>query len=261
MAALPRLETHLSLRHLTLLDAIAREGSLLGASQSVGLTQSAVTKAVQEAEATLGARLFDRTNRGVRPTQAGEVLVAHARLVIVGGDSQRLHEELLTAGGEIREGRFRRMNVGQVRDLLDAGSDQPAPERVQEQLLNLWPALRPSLMQSLEVRSADRTQSLQAQLAERAAKEAADIRSVLEELARSITAELNEPEVVQLSLNLWPQTEREQFQRNQAALRKRLTEIPGEIEAETQRVLARFADPQARLFPVAVTFLAPEGLE
>ena len=51
MPKLPRLETHLSLRHLTLIDAIAREGTLLGASQSVGLTQSAVTKALQEAEA------------------------------------------------------------------------------------------------------------------------------------------------------------------------------------------------------------------
>ncbi|MBE0555579.1 MAG: LysR family transcriptional regulator, partial [Rhodobacteraceae bacterium] len=82
MPRLPRLETHLSLRHLTLIDAIAREGTLLGASQSVGLTQSAVTKALQEAEATLGTRLFIRTNRGVQTTQAGEVLVAHTRLVL-----------------------------------------------------------------------------------------------------------------------------------------------------------------------------------
>ena len=51
MAQIPRLETHLGLRHLMLLDAIAREGTLLAASQSVGLTQSAVTKALQEAEA------------------------------------------------------------------------------------------------------------------------------------------------------------------------------------------------------------------
>ncbi len=82
MARLPRLETHLSLRHLTLIDAIAREGTLLGAAQGAGLTQSAVTKALQEAEATLGTRLFTRTNRGVQATQAGEVLVAHARLVL-----------------------------------------------------------------------------------------------------------------------------------------------------------------------------------
>lgn len=82
MAHIPRLETHLSLRHLTLIDAIAREGTLLGASQNIGLTQSAVTKALQEAEATLGSQLFSRTNRGVRATQAGEILIAHARLVL-----------------------------------------------------------------------------------------------------------------------------------------------------------------------------------
>jgi len=82
MALIPRLETHLSLRHLNLIDAIAREGTLLGAAQSVGLTQSAVTKALQEAEATLGSQLFTRTNRGVQATQAGEILIAHARLVL-----------------------------------------------------------------------------------------------------------------------------------------------------------------------------------
>lgn len=82
MPPLPRLETHLSLRHLTLIAAIDREGSLLAAAQSVGLTQSAVTKALQEAEAVVGARLFDRTNRGVLPTQEGEVLIAHAKLVL-----------------------------------------------------------------------------------------------------------------------------------------------------------------------------------
>ena len=82
MTAIPRLDSHLSLRHLNLLVAIAREGSLLAAAQAVGLTQSAVTKALQEAEAVVGERLFDRTNRGALPTQAGEVLLAHARLVL-----------------------------------------------------------------------------------------------------------------------------------------------------------------------------------
>lgn len=79
---LGKLETRLSLRSLNLVVAIDREGSLLAASQSVGVSQSAVTKALQEAEATVGTKLFDRTNRGVVATQAGEVLVAHARLVL-----------------------------------------------------------------------------------------------------------------------------------------------------------------------------------
>ena len=47
-------------------------------------------------------------------------MIAHARLVLIGGDSYRLHEELITAGGLIREGRFSRMNVGPVADALAA---------------------------------------------------------------------------------------------------------------------------------------------
>jgi hypothetical protein len=34
---------------------------------------------------------------------ATPAVIAYARLVIVGGDSQRLHEEIITAGGEIRK--------------------------------------------------------------------------------------------------------------------------------------------------------------
>lgn len=106
MAQARRLETHLSLRHLTLLDAIAREGTLLGASQSVGLTQSAVTKALQEAEAITLTRLFDRTNRGVHPTQAGEVLVAHARLVLtqLRHAGQELEDLRSGSGGRVAVG-------------------------------------------------------------------------------------------------------------------------------------------------------------
>ena len=36
---------------------------------------------------------------------------------------------------------------------------------------------------------------------------------------------------------------------------------PSELEAEQAAIRARFADPQLRLFPVAVTFLAPERFD
>ncbi len=48
--------------------------------------------------------------------------------------------------------------------------------------------------------------------------------------------------------------EQEQFERNVDALRRRLGEIPGEIQKETEAIRARFADPQPRMFPVAVTY-------
>ena len=42
-----------------------------------------------------------------------------------------------------------------------------------------------------------------------------------------------------------------------AALRRRLKEIPDEIERESAHIRSRFRDPSARLFPVAVTWLIP----
>jgi hypothetical protein len=148
--------------------------------------------------------------------------------------------------------------VGQVQEALAAATSPPAPEPVAQRLIALWPALQPALQRALEVRGDERSASLTNLLAERAQKEAADIRSVLDELARTIAAELTEPEPVQLSL--WSPAERDQLVRNEAALRRRLEQIPAEIEQEMALIQARYANPQARLFPVAVTFLVPDKL-
>lgn len=93
---------------------------------------------------------------------------------------------------------------------------------------------------------------------ERATKEANDIRAILTELKRAIEEELGQPGPVQLTL--FDDPERDQFERNKLALQGRLKEIPGEIERETEAVKARFANPQPRMFPVAVTFLVPERM-
>jgi hypothetical protein len=185
-------------------------------------------------------------------------LVAHARLVVIGGDSQRLHEEIIMAGGEIREGRFRRLNVGQVESALAAALPREPAAPVKQRLVELWPNLKPALSQSLEVRMRDKLTGLEKLLADRAEKEASDITAILQELARTIEAELAGPEYVQLELFTPP--EREQYNRNLNALRHRLEQIPAEIEQETTLIRARFADPEPRLFPVAVTFLVPEKL-
>jgi hypothetical protein len=44
-------------------------------------------------------------------------------------------------------------------------------------------------------------------------------------------------------------------------MRARVKEIPEEIKRETAAIRARFADPKARIFPVAVTFLIPEKMK
>ena len=76
------LTNRLTVRHLRLIAAILAEGNLLRAANALNMTQSAVTKALQDAEAQMGVLLFERTNRGVVPTTFGAHLGAHARLIL-----------------------------------------------------------------------------------------------------------------------------------------------------------------------------------
>jgi hypothetical protein len=185
-------------------------------------------------------------------------VVAHARLVVIGGDSHRLHEEIITAGGMLREGRFSRLNLGELETLLAAATNDEAYEPMQKRLLELWDRFAPALAQSLEARMKERTSGLQKKLGERAGKEAEDIRAILLELKKAIDTELDEPEYQQLTM--FDDPERDQFERNKDFLRERSKAIPAEIERETAAINARYADPQSRMFPVAVAFLVPARL-
>ena len=111
-------------------------------------------------------------------------------------------------------------------------------------------------MQALEARMKDRLDGMQKLLAERKDKEISDISSVLGELESMIKRELADPEYQQLEI--WSPSEREQYNRNVTALRLRLKQIPEEMDKEIAAIEQRYADPQPRLFPVAVTFLVPE---
>jgi hypothetical protein len=66
------------------------------------------------------------------------VMIAHARLVVIGGDSHRLHEEIIAAGGLIKEGKWGgRLNVGQTESALVAGTEKVPASSVSEKLLAL----------------------------------------------------------------------------------------------------------------------------
>ncbi len=106
----------------------------------------------------------------------------------------------------------------------------------------------------------ERVSGVESLLADRREREVADITTVLQELQRSIEAELDEPEYKQLDLGLFSEAERDQYDRNVDALRLRLDQIPKEIEQEATAIRRRYADPLPRLFPMAVTFLVPARL-
>jgi SNF2 family DNA or RNA helicase len=185
-------------------------------------------------------------------------VVAHARLVVIGGDSQRLHEEIISAGGLIREGRFTRFGSGkEMRDFLAAARDDEPTDAVKRKLTALWARIAEPLHQALESRKSDRTDGLKKLLKDREDKEVADITAILSELRQAIQGQLDDPFYRETYLPGFAPAEQEQFERNVDSLRRRLTEIPNEIEKESESIRARFADPQPRMFPVAVTFLVP----
>jgi len=67
------------LRQLEYFVAVAEEGSFTRAAGRVHVVQSALSAAVAALERDLGVRLFDRTTRRVALTDAGVVLLGHAR--------------------------------------------------------------------------------------------------------------------------------------------------------------------------------------
>lgn len=61
--------------------ALFRAGTLSGAGARLGVNASTAGRRLDALESALGARLFDRTPDGVRPTRAAEQLHAHAELM------------------------------------------------------------------------------------------------------------------------------------------------------------------------------------
>ncbi len=88
----------LELRHLQMISAIGRTGRVVDAADSLGLTPSALSHRIKEAERRLGVPLFERLHKRLRMTAAAEYLA---------DVSTRILNEL-----ELVERDVRRMNMG-----------------------------------------------------------------------------------------------------------------------------------------------------
>ena len=75
---------------------VVAAGSYAEAARRLGLTRSAVSKAVMELERLLGARLLDRTTRRVTPTEAG--LAYYERCVSILADVEETEIQVSRLG-------------------------------------------------------------------------------------------------------------------------------------------------------------------
>jgi DNA-binding transcriptional LysR family regulator len=93
-----------SFRLLRVFVAVAHRQSFTRAAEQMGLTQPGVSKSIRELERQAGTRLVERIPTGVRLTEAGTVLLGHARTILA---EERAAEDALHALRGLGQGSLR----------------------------------------------------------------------------------------------------------------------------------------------------------
>ena len=191
------------------------------------------------------------------------VVLVDSRLVIMGIDGYRLHEQVFCAGGRLGgRGRFARLGVGEVRAALDARPIATMPREFEDELERAWPDVKDAVMNAVDARAKDLLQGVAKQLRDRLQSEVVSLETVMKQLAVSIERELMEAQAgrsEQLSFfDDSNERERLQVSRDIDALRRRLAEIPSELQVEAERLRRRFSEQRHVVFPAALRFLVPK---
>ena len=77
----------MDLRHVRSVVAVTEDGGLRSAAGRIHLSPAAVHKHVRLLEEELGVRLYERRGRGLKPTQAMEMLIPHLKELLAEHDS------------------------------------------------------------------------------------------------------------------------------------------------------------------------------
>ena len=109
----------LDLRRLRLLRDLAERGTLTAVAAALDYSPSAVSQQLAVLEKEVGAVLLERAGRGLRLTDAGHRLAAHAQVLLQAADAARADLAALSAAG-----------TGQVAGTVRAAGLQSATRRV-----------------------------------------------------------------------------------------------------------------------------------
>lgn len=101
----------MNLNHLAIFQAVAASGSVSGGARELHISQSAVSKQLAEFERALGVVLLDRLPRGVRPTEAGRLLLGYANRLFA------IEAEATQALGDLQQLGRGRLAIGASRTI------------------------------------------------------------------------------------------------------------------------------------------------
>ncbi|MBX9346388.1 LysR family transcriptional regulator [Chromobacterium vaccinii] len=117
------------LADLRLFQDASQLGSFSAAGRKHGLSPAAASACIQRMEAALGARLFQRTTRRLRLTEAGETYLTYCRqaLELLEEGEHRLQQEQRELSGVIRLSAPSDLGRNRLLDCLDRfGAEHPA---------------------------------------------------------------------------------------------------------------------------------------
>ena len=130
----------MNMRLLRVVATVASQGSLIKASQVLGLTQPALTKNLREVEDLVGVRLFDRHARGVQANAHGQLLAdaAHKILTILGDVESGFDQLDARAGGTVVVGALPTSAAGVIPGIIQRlrATDPEIEVRVVENRIN-----------------------------------------------------------------------------------------------------------------------------
>jgi DNA-binding transcriptional LysR family regulator len=95
-----------TIRQLQYFIAVAEQGTVSGAAQTLSISQSSVTEAVKDLERDLGVELFERHPRGLSITNKGHQFLRHATKILADvSDARRaFSQEMFEAKGTLQLG-------------------------------------------------------------------------------------------------------------------------------------------------------------
>jgi len=146
MTSVLRAADAFDLRNMEIFLAVAELGSMSAAAERLGLTQSAVSRAVARLEAALGGEVVDRAQRPMRPTAAGEHLTEGARRLLA--DRAALRERVR----EIADATLPQVRLGMIDSFAGAvGPGLIRRLRGTARHLTVWAGISPNLGPDLVV--------------------------------------------------------------------------------------------------------------
>ena len=200
----------------------------------------------------------------------GPLVAVFARLVLVGADGRRLHEEIILSGRIVPSaGRSRRVELEEnrhealhaaVEDALEPDACRLAPESARLAFAERWAELEPVLADDVQRRAKERKARLQRELDQNEARAQRDIEAVFTQLKANLDTALDGPGSVQLTLDELDDLEKHQFERDRDAWQARRDGLEEEKQRELDATKRRYENVRELVFPFAIALCVPEGV-